>query len=479
MFESRQHRGQGSVLATLALMVLPFPGGAQYEAPPPPAAYALENVTVMYPDGRRQRGMNLVVRKGIISVLGPGAPIPPDAVILEGDSLRVYPGMVDAHGSAPVDFPEVEDLQSVLPWDPPRDAQGFTPHRLAAEYLTGSGADGHEARAAGVIAAGIHPDGGMAPGQSAVLLFRKEARSPRETVARPSAGLALSFQGARGVYPSTLFAVMAFLRQMFEDAGRQGLIRTEYARSPGDMTLPRWDPDLEALRQASSGQLPVFFSAASAGDIHRVLDLAEEIGFRPIIVGGEEAWKASDRLRAVGVPVLVSVDFPRPMEWDPDGADTTALEPGAAKEKKALENVYANAGRLVEAGITMALTSGGRGGDFREGIARAVEYGLSEADALRAVTVVPADLLGIPNVVTVAQGMSANFIVTDGPLFHEGTGILYTFVEGQLEKGSPARRSGGDGPTVEGDSLSGDGSGQMGSLTFSGTRQPGLEGGVR
>ncbi len=476
MTERKQHRARGYALAALVLLAFPFSANAQYEEPPPPAAYALENVTVVYPDGRQERGMNLVVRRGLISVLGLGAPIPPDAVVLEGDSLRVYPGMVDARGNAPLDLPEVENLQSVLPWDPPRDAQGFTPHRLAADYLTGSGADGREARAAGVIAAGIHPDGGMAPGQSTVLLFRKDARSPRETVARPSVGLAFSFQGARGVYPSTLFAVMAYFRQMFEDAGHQGLIRTEYARSPLNMTLPRWDPDLEALRQASAGHLPVFFSAASAGDIRRVLDLAEEIGFRPVIVGGEEAWMASDRLRAMEVPVLVSVDFPRPMEWDPGAAGTTVLEPGAVREKEALENAYANAGRLVEAGITMALTSGGRGGDFREGVARAMEYGLSEADALRAVTVVPAHLLGIPDVVTVAQGMSANFIVTDGPLFNQDTEILYTFVEGQLERGSPVRRRGVEAPAAGGGGLSG--TGEPGDFTLGGAGKPWVEGGI-
>ena len=93
---------------------------------------------------------------------------------------------------------------------------------------------------------------------------------------------------------------------------REGLIRSEYARSPEGMTLPRWDPDYELLRQAASGQLPVFFDANTAGDIRRVLGLAEEIGFHPIIVGGEEAWQLADELAGRDIPVLVSVAFPAP-----------------------------------------------------------------------------------------------------------------------------------------------------------------------
>ncbi|MFC1660237.1 hypothetical protein ACFL3S_02065 [Gemmatimonadota bacterium] len=568
MMDGKRSRVPGMALAILALLVFVAPGAAQYEKTPPPAAYALENVTVVRADGRVESGVNLVVRQGFISALGPGVEIPPDAQVLEGDSLRIYPGLVDAHGKAELNLPEVENPQDVLPWDPPRDAQGFTPHRMAAYFLEGDGSDGRDARTSGVIAAGIHPTGGMAPGQGLAVLFRKGARTSWETVAQSSIGLLFSFQGARGAYPGSLFAVMAMFRQAFEDAARGGLVESEFRRDPQKLTLPPWDPDLEVLRRAASGEMPVFFLANSAGDIRRVLSLAEEIGFRPIIVGGEEAWKVADDLSARGIPVLVSVDFPTPTEWTPPkeeaeeggGVETSQsadeeLEPAAAREKKRLENAYSNAARLVDAGISVSLTSGGGGTDLRAGVAKTLEYGLSEVEALKAVTTEPASLLGIPSVVTVAAGMAANFIVTDGPLFGEGTGILYTFVEGEMEKGREQRAGGtGEAPsvdvsgewevmvsaegmeipfdmtlvqegatfsgtmntpdagaaqvragtvsgnqldftmvmsmgpesmefqaqaTVEGDEMSGSGSGEMGDFTFRATRKPGSEGGIR
>ena len=58
----------GLVLATLALLLSPGPGTAQYEAPPPPAAYALENVIVVHADGREEPRMNVVIAAIIASI---------------------------------------------------------------------------------------------------------------------------------------------------------------------------------------------------------------------------------------------------------------------------------------------------------------------------------------------------------------------------------------------------------------------------
>lgn len=447
------------ICALAGVLSFSFPLSAQYQEPPPPAAYALAGVKVIHADGREEDGVNLVVRRGLIQAMGPGIPIPADALVLEGDSLLVYPGLVDAFGNVDLQLPDTGGDEVVLSWDPPREAQGFTPHRLAARYLAADGADLRAERASGVIAAGVHPEGGMAPGQGVGVLFRKTTDTPNDLVVRPRLGLFFSFQGARGVYPSSLFAVIAHFRQMFEDAGRYGLIAAEYARNPVGMTVPRWDPDFEALRDATSGALPVFFLADDDEDIRRVLRLADEIGFSPILVGGEEAWQVAGELATKGVPVLLSVDFDDPTEWDPtaeagpEGAASdpqAPMEPAAAREKEVLENAYANAARLVEAGVELALTSGGGGGDLLEGARKAIEYGLSEGEALRAVTSTPASILGMGSLTTLGEGMAANFIVTDGPLFQEETAIRYTFVEGELERGREARRgNGGEAPSVD------------------------------
>ncbi len=562
MMEFTPPRSLGLVWAFLALWIYPSLGFAQYQASPSPAAYALENVTLVHADGREEVGVNVLVRRGLIQAMGPGIGIPPDAYVLDGESLWVYPGLVDGHGSIDLDFPAMESGQENLAWNPSRMAQGFTPHRMAAQYLAVEGADLKSLRTEGIIGAAVHPEGGMAPGQSVAVLLRKTTRTPQDLVVRPSLGFSFSFQGGRGVYPSSLFAVVAHFRQMFEDAAHYGLVVSEYARDPAGMTIPKWDPDFDALRDAASGSLPVYFMVDDDEDIRRVLKLSDEIGFRPVIVGGEESWQLADELAARGIPVLLSVAFPTPSDWKPaarqDGpgpSDDALLDPSAAREKKRLEDYYSGASRLSEAGVTLALTSGGRGGDLLEGARKAMEYGLSEGDALKALTSTPANLLGMPHITTLGQGMAANFIVTDGPLFEEETSVRYTFVEGEMEKGKAIRSSaGGEAPsvnvsgvwevslnaegmemsfdmtltqddssfsgsmngpemgearvtggvvsgnaltftlvfsmgtdsmevdsraTVNGEEMTGSGSGAMGSFTFTASRRPGEEGGVR
>jgi hypothetical protein len=445
-------------------VALAWPGvlAAQYNTPPTPAAYALQGVTVVSADGSRLAGVNVVIRKGLIEAMGPDVAIPPDAHVLEGDTLFIYPGIVDAQGSADYEFPEIEVERSEIPaWDPPRHVQSFTPHRRVVDYLTQLGPDLQGERQAGVIAAAVHPEGRLMPGRGTVLVFRSESTVPGDLVARPVIGPTLSFRGPQGVYPSTLFAVIAFYRQTFEDARHHGAQVAAYDRDPEGLNAPAWDPDLDVMRELMGGA-PAYFDVDYGRDIQRVLGLSSEYGFRPVIVGGDEAWKVADELKAQGTPVLVSLDFPKPERWKPDEdkgeeAEGEEAEPGngngdemdaaTQREKQRLEDIYSNAGRLSAAGVPIALTSGGGQANILEGARKAIEYGLTEEAALLAVTATPSSLLGLDGFASIEEGRAATFIVTDGPLFDEETAVRYTFVEGALEVGKEARAA-GEAPAV-------------------------------
>jgi imidazolonepropionase-like amidohydrolase len=453
--------GPSLALPTLALVLataLPAELAAQYVTVPPTAAYALQEVTVIHADGRRQDGMTLVVRGRWIEAMGRNIPIPADAEVLEGDSLVVYPGFVDGDGKAAHEFPRVEiDRRTVELWNAPRPLQGFTPARQVVGHLTADGASLAAQRRGGLVAAAVHPSGSMMPGRGALLLYRKDA-TPEQLVLEPVLGPRFEFRGGQGVYPATLFGVTAFMRQSFEDARHRRTVVTAHARDPRGLATPTHDADYAVLQEVLDGGAPVYFRADDAADILRVLGLADEYGFSPVIVGGHEAWKVADELRRRTVPVLVSVDFPEPRRWKPDApAEEAGEEPGEAadeepvagangevaldaaalREKEDLEHRYANAGRLESAAVTFALTSGGTG-DVLKGVRKAIEYGLTEDGALGALTRTPADLLGVPHLVRLEAGMPATFVVASGPLFHEDTRILHTFVEGQREEGGAA-----------------------------------------
>jgi imidazolonepropionase-like amidohydrolase len=413
---------------------------AQYDTSPPPSAWVLQEVTVVHGDGRQEPGMTLIVRRGIIEALAPDAPVPPDArpVHWAEGTLYVYPGFIDGEGSAPLRF-SPPDRDGIEGWNPTRAVQNFTAHRRAADRLRAGGDALRGHRRAGFIASQIFPGRGPIPGQTTLIQHRIEARTPMEVVLEPSLGLALSFQGAQGVYPGTLMAVHALIRQAFLDAGHHGLVRQAWERDPRGMQAPGWDPDFEVLRDAAAGEFPVYFRASGADDARRVLALADEIGFRPVIVGGSGIGELADELARRDVAVLLTTSVPAPNNWDPD--DEEALSPAAARERDRLLPQYRTAALLHEAGVRFGLTSGGSGDDSPlEGARRYIEYGLSEEAALRALTLTPAELLGVPYLVRIEPGMAANFVVTDRPLFHEDAGIVWTFVEGRAERGRDPRR---------------------------------------
>lgn len=439
--EERGARGflarETPVLLFLAVLALALPSrlAAQYEKPPPAAAYGLEGVTVVRADGSRLEDANLVVRNGTIAALGPDADVPPGARLLEGDSLRVYPGMIDASGSAEFELPEPDSSPEDVPsWSPPRDVQGFVPHLRLAEHLTSTGPSTAGQREDGIVAAAVHPEDGPAPGRSVLLLYRKATTVPRDLVLDPELGGVLTLEPASGVYPATLFGVVAFHRQQFRDAEHHSRVASAYAEDPTDLTPPAWDPDYRVLTSMAAGETPVFFRAQTSNDIRRALDVASGAGFDPVILGGREAWKVADLLAARDVPVLATTDYPQPQRWDPEAADSAradTLPPEVQREKRRVENAYRNAARLHEAGVTFALTTGGGDADLREGVRTAIEYGLPRDAALGAVTSAPAEILGQPALASLREGAAAHFVVADGPLFDEESSLVYTFVDGR------------------------------------------------
>jgi hypothetical protein len=379
-----------------------------------------------------------------------------------GEGLYLHPGLVDAWGEVDVDWADardVEDDDDVTAWTPPRSRQGFMPHRRVADHLaiTGEALDGQ--RRDGIVASLIQAEGGMAPGRAAVLMHRNAAM-PWELVEHAEPGISMSLRTAGGVYPSQLFGVLAYLRQAFLDAQRYAVMREAQRDGARGFIPPGWDPDYEVLLVASEGEVPVYFRADSDEDIRRALDLAEEFDLYLTLVGGEEAWVHAEELAERRVAVLVSLDFDEPDEWDPE-ADTIpgALSPAAAREKEELENAWSNAARLRAAGVTFALTSGGGDGDFVEGIQKVVEYGLDPMDALRAVTIVPAGLLGLSTVGLVEPGRPATFMVATNSILEEDAEVRYTFVEGHLTE-VDAGGGGGSGEAPAG-SLTGTWSGTI------------------
>ena len=455
-------------LAALALVcVLALPARAQgisSETPlrPVTQTLALTNARVVVAPGQVLDRATVVVRDGRIEAVGRDVAVPFDARVVEADSLTVYAGFVDAFGTAGIK--KAEDPDERYEGDrgaPPREVAGITPERAARDLYDPSDARVKQLREVGFTAAHVAPQEGLFSGRGAVVLLRDAGRyeaapalvldGPGSTVAR--------LDPASGVYPATVMGVLAVLRETVENGRRRAASRAAFDEGRGGTARPRFDPVLDGLQPLLDGEGLFVFAVDGWLDGFRALRASDEMGLTPVLAGVPDAAPLLDRLRDGGTAVFAPLALPDSVE-----ADTAATEavlpprtttPGEAsfitnrrilsyrdldgektaltgQKREAVTRFERSPAALAEAEVPFAFaTLDVKPADVHTNLRRMVRAGLSPDDALAALTVSPARLLGVDrDLGTVEAGKLANLVVTTGPLFSDSTEIRHVVVEG-------------------------------------------------
>lgn len=409
-----------------------------------------------------ERG-TILVRDGLIAAVGPNVAVPADARTLDLAGRTVYPGIIDLTSSLglpaqPAGGPGGGGgggggAQAAAQANAP---VGIEPQRMVAAELRPQAADIRAARDAGITAVLTAPTRGAFRGQSALIPLR-DSVAGRDAIRSPVA-LHMGFQGVGGGgfgggrYPATLLGVIAYERQAFYDAQRHGVLLERYAQNPRGMERPANDPALTALVPAVRGQLPVFFAAASEGEMNRALTIAREFNLQLTIVGATEGFRVAPRLAALRRPVVVSVDFPTPANvtgWQYRFAQIRPDNDSAAHDSLVRRAVEGNAAALNQAGVRFALASGGsaRPADFIGNVRKAIAAGLPRDTALAALTIRPAEIAGVAGQLgSIEEGKIANLVVTEGDLLGDSGKVRMVFVDGiHYEVTAPPAASGRGG----------------------------------
>lgn len=407
-----------------------------------PGTYAITNARIVPVSGPAIARGTVVIRDGLIVSVGAGVPAPADARVIDGSGLSVYPGLIDAtsHLGYPTrrgqggaagaggggGFGQGAQQQAVEA--PNSDSPvGLQPELRMIDILD-VGADALEGpRGAGITTVLSAPREGIFMGQSALINLTEG--SAQDIVIRSPVALHVGFTPVRGQgYPNSLLGVFAALRQMLLDAQRYRDIQAAYARNPRGMARPQIDNSLAALGPVLSKEMPVIMHANTQREIERALDLAAEFGLRPYIAGGEEAWRIADRLKRENVPVIATLNFPRP----PANVSADA-DPEPIRVLQSRVDIPRNAGKLANAGVRVAFTSAGVGmNDFLGNLRKAVEDGMSRDQALRSLTLTPAELFGVADRVgSIESGKIANLTLVRGDLFDRAGRVTQVFVDGR------------------------------------------------
>jgi imidazolonepropionase-like amidohydrolase len=476
-------------LAGLAIAALAAVAPAQ-NTPARPRPQALVGVRLAARDGAPT--VTIILRDGRIeSLLDVGAPLPPDAWVVEAEGLIATPGFIDAWTGSGLTVPTPQINQD-RPVDTGADVRidmrlanrkGVMPAFNAAEAIALSAEDAKHHRKAGFGLALVAPGGQLLAGRGALITLRDAA--PRDLVLGGSGLQYASFKGGRGGYPGTLMAYHAQLRQFFLDAEHNRVLRERWQTGRSG-PRPAWDAELEAGAELLAGG-GLACEAYTARDVNRWLRLADELGLRvEVIVGGTDAWKVADELARRGIAVVLDLDWgdePKaPGEEDeaegegdadeeeeaapeaepkPESIDYDYHEPlGVRAEKRRLwEQRRDNALRLHEAGVAVLFGSGdGKPADLLEHLRDLVEQGLPREVALAALTDQAADLLGMGgHYGGLREGASATLCLWTADPFTEDAQVVWSFVDGfgQEFEVKSKQADGEDGAPAKGVDLTG------------------------
>ncbi|MGZ3812986.1 MAG: amidohydrolase family protein [Mucilaginibacter sp.] len=390
-----------------------------------PALYAFTNATIVASADQTISNGTLLVKDRQIEAVGADVKIPKGYIVVDLKGKYIYPGLIDAYTTYGIP-------------DAPR--QAFTGGRAAQIYTTSKpGAYGwneairpemnakaiFHADAAkaedlkkngfGTVQSLIHD--GIARGTSVVVALGDE----RDNLLMLNDEAAANYSFSKGTsltnYPSSLMGSIALLRQTYYDG-------QWYSKSKKE----EYNISLAEFNREQS--LPQIFEAGDPLDVLRADKIAKEFGKQYIFKTDGQEYRRIDAIKNTGSSFIIPLTFPEAYDVE-DAFDARNI---SYEQLKSWELSPTNPAVMEKAGIRFAITSYGlqNARDFWTNLRTALDYGLSQKQALLSLTQIPAEMLGVSDKVgTLAKGKLANFIITSDTLFKKDNIIYENWVEGR------------------------------------------------
>ena len=380
------------MIAFLLAQTIVITGGTVY----PVSGPKIENATVVIRDGR-------------IAAVGANVAVPAGATRIDASGKWVTPGLID--GAGQMGLREISAVQGT-------NEATLRGNDVAAAFNVLEGINPATSlipvnRIEGITTTLAVPGGGLIFGQAA-LIDLDGATIEAMRVKSPAAMVADLSEGAKEAGGGSRAGVAQRLRRVFNDALEYARRKNDYSRAQMQ-ELSASAQDLEALLPVLRGQLPLIVIANRRSDIETALRIGREYKLRLILAGAAEGWMIPDQIAAAGVPVLVE-----PLDNIPS-YDAPGIR-------------YENAGLLTKGGAKVVLmeTATENTRNLRQEAGNAVAYGMTWEQALRAVTLTPAEVFGVADRYgSLEVGKVANVVVWSGDPFEFSTGIEHVYIRGK------------------------------------------------
>ncbi len=406
--------------------------------PLPVGAHALVGGKVIVKPGEVIGDGTIIIRDGLIQAVGKDVAVPPDARVWDMHGTVIYAGFIDpclALGStnSPLETSDSEPVTAAtlasggvnfygVPGQKPDHGNAgpgyevakITPDYRAVKDYSPRSKTLAPLREIGFTAGLVVPTKGIIRGTSALVALSDE--DPNDAVIKSDVFQHIAFETHRSderAYPGSLMGVIAAVRQGFFDAQHYALDHADFAKNPTGRKRPGFDPALEALAPAATKKMRIVFEPGSALMADRASIVGRELGLDICLISCGQEWRRPDLAKATGAPFIVPLNFPTlPKLPDENDWEQVTLDP-----LRAWDWAPENPALLRQQGLDIALTTWGLDDKkkFRPNLRLALDRGLSEDDALAALTTVPAKLCGVESSLgSIEAGKLANLTVVDG-----------------------------------------------------------------
>lgn len=346
-----------------------------------------------------ERGV-LMFEDGKITQIGNDLELSAGTEVIEAEGKHVYPGLIEAQSD--LGLVEINSVRATLDY---RETGSMNPNVRAAAAFNPDSEIIPVNRSNGILLAVTAPSGGTISGRSALMML--DGWTWEDMMLKPDVGMQIS-------WPRRDDGVSE-LQEIFDQAKRyHAAVNSKASDQPRDLRL-------EAVARVLDGEMPIIVAADTINAITSAVAFAQKNNVALIIYGGYEAPKCADLLKLEDVPVIVSAVYQVPRH-----------------RHDAFDSAYTLPQRLKDAGIKFCISAGGRFGangirNLPYNAATAAAYGLSEEDALRSITLWPAEILGVADRVgSLSVGMDATLFIADGDILETPTQVERAFVQGRL-----------------------------------------------
>lgn len=358
--------------------------------------------------------------KGKITAIGTNVSLPPNVEKINLTGKHVYPGMIETNSQ--LGLMEIDAVRATVDVS---EAGSINPNARAEVAVNPESERIPVTRVNGVLIAHIVPRGGLFSGRSAAMML--DGWTWEDMTLQAPVGIIVNWprmtvtrapwtQQSEEEQKKQIDQQLKNLKYAFSEARAYAL--TKKAEAQRDVAYHPFDARWEALRPVFDSSMPVFVNANEIKQIQAAVDWAAQENIKIVIVGGKDSWRVAELLKRKDIPVIAGPVHDTPTrDWE------------------AYDAAFTVARKLHEAGVRFSISGGSDSGNDRNlpyQAATAAAFGLPHDEALKAITLYPAQILGIADRVgSLEIGKDATLFVTNGDPLETFSTVERAYIQGR------------------------------------------------